>query len=98
MLDGKGWRVLRRGLAKSRDERYGSCRELVEALQAGKAEARRPKAEGRKQEVRGPRSKTAIAAVGAGAIALLLLGLAAWQWAGNEHTGSELHPPTRQWD
>ena len=37
------WAALQRGLAKAREERYGSCREFVEALEG---EARSKKAEG----------------------------------------------------
>ena len=49
-LAGGAWAALGRGLAKGREERYGSCREFVEAVEGGKAEIRKPKTENRNQK------------------------------------------------
>ena len=102
-LDAAGWAALARGLAKERAARFGSCRELIEAL-AGremKSESRKPKTEGRpKSESRKPKAQWFVAA----AVVLLAAGLAGWyfgierpqQAADQARTASEARERERQ--
>ncbi|HOW80440.1 MAG TPA: SUMF1/EgtB/PvdO family nonheme iron enzyme [Verrucomicrobiota bacterium] len=72
------WGVLERGLAKERQQRFGSCAEFVAALE-GKAADSRQQAENDVSPFRARRSGLRIPLAVAGGVALvLLLGLGGW--------------------